>query len=132
MPTYTNTRAGFTQVGDVTFGPSEVKELYNYIDLKQTNGSYITLTSHAPYWNPVIDSESITGTGETKNYTCSINSSNIRVFYVSGNVTMFINSTSNIPGMILKESIILDNRGKVNTLHFVFSGAGEVLVQENA
>ena len=52
MPTYTNSFAGLVQVGDITWSASEVKQLYNYIDISGDTTGYITLSSHAPYYNP--------------------------------------------------------------------------------
>ena len=133
MPTYTNSLNAVVQIGEVTFSPSEVKILYNYIDLSQDTNGYITLTSDAPYYNPLLANTRISGTDETKVYTMvSTKSSNIRLVYISGSVTIYLNSTDNLPGMTILENITLENRGKISSIHVVFVGAGEIIIQENA
>jgi hypothetical protein len=134
MPTYTNTSSALIQLinSGVMFGPNEVKEVYEYFDLTEDATGSIILSSHAPYWNPILSDSNVTGTNETKTVTLTTHEgSSVRVVYVSGNVTMFLNSTSNTPGMRIRESFILDNRGKIYRLLFTFVGAGEVQVQEN-
>ncbi len=132
MPTYTNSSSGLVQLKDILFSPNEVKQLYHYLDLTEDTTGYITLSSHAPYWNPILSDTNVTGTDETVTVTLSTHKgASIRIVYVSGTVVMYLNSTDNTPGMTIKESITLDNRGKISTLHFTFTGAGEVQVQEN-
>jgi hypothetical protein len=132
MPTYTNSYNGIVQLKDITFGALETKILYNYIDLTADTTGYISLTSHAPYWNPILSDTNVTGTGETVEVTLStFKSSSVHITYVSGDVTVYLNSTDNTPGMTILENVTLDNRGKIYKLYVVFVGAGEIQVQEN-
>ena len=133
MPTYTNSFAGIVQLGDITFGASEAKVLYNYIDISGDTTGYISLSSHAPYYNPLLANTAVTGTSETVVHTLSTyKSSSVRIIYVSGTVNIFLNATANVPGMTIKENVTLENRGRIATIHVVFTGAGEILIQENA
>jgi hypothetical protein len=134
MPTYTNNSGSLIQLinSGVMFRPNEIKELYDYLDLTEDPTGSITLTSHAPYWNPILSDNNVTGTDENKTIDLSTHdASSVRVIYISGDVTMFLNSLSNTPGMRIRENITLDNRGKIYRLLFTFVGAGEVQVQEN-
>jgi len=131
MPTYTNTSSSSVSIGDTKFDPNETKVMYNYIDLALDVGGNITLDSHSPHWNPVIGNTSIVGTNETVIHTCNLDASYIRIIYVSGTVNVYINATDNTPAITIKESITLKAQKKILYLHFVFSGTGEVLVQEN-
>ena len=133
MPTYTNSQAGLVQVGDITFGPSEVKVLYQYIDITGDTTGYISLTSHAPYYNPILANTAVTGTDETVVHTLNTyKSSSVRIIYVSGTVNIYLNATANTPAMTIKENITIENRGRILSIHVVFTGAGEILIQENA
>ena len=130
MPTYTNSLNAVVQIGEVTFSPLEVKTLYNYIDLSQDTNGYISLTSDAPYYNPILNSTLVSGTDEDVEVDVDIKSSSLRVIYTSGTMTLFLNSTDNIPGMLFKESITLDNRRKISKLIFRCTGASVATVQE--
>jgi hypothetical protein len=134
MPTYVNTSNALIQLTNsgVMFSPNEVKRIYDYLDLTEDSTGSIVLSSHAPYWNPILSDNTVTGTDETKTIDLTThNSSDVRILYVSGNVTMFLNSTNNTPGMRIRESIVLNNRGRIYRLLFTFVGAGEVQIQEN-
>jgi len=129
MPTYTNTVNGIVNVDDYTFLPLETKLFYHYLD---NSGGYLTLDSDEPYYNPILKDEVVTGTGETKEVALvSTSSSSIRLVPVSGSIKVYLNSVSNTPGMTLKESVTITNRKRITRIYLVFTGAGEVLFQEN-
>lgn len=133
MPTYTNSTSSVITVDDVTFGPNEVKQLYNYISLSQDVNGYISLTDDAPYYNPILADTSVTGTDETVVHILSTHkSSSIRIVYISGTVKIYLNSTDNTPGMTIKENVTIQNKSRISSVHIVFTGAGEILIQENA
>ena len=133
MPTYTNSFAGIVQVGDTTFGPSEVKVMYQYMDITGDTTGYISLSSDSPYYNPILANTSVTGTDETVIVTLNtFESSSVRIIYISGTVNIYLNDTANTPAMTILENITLDNRRKIRIIHVVFTGAGEILIQENA
>jgi hypothetical protein len=132
MPTYTNSANGIIQLKDITFGALEEKRLYNYLDLTEDTTGYISLTSHTPYYNPVIADTSITGTDETVTHNLTnIESSSIRIVYLSGSVKIYLNTLDNIPGMTIKENVTINNRGRIYRVYVEFTGYGEILLQEN-
>lgn len=137
MPTYTNSSAKTVPFGDYVFKPNEVRELYHYIDLSLETDGYVTLTSHAPYFNPI---------GYVHTLTSSVTSVEISNWEVidgveiyngsSELITVFLNSTSNTYGILVPAGTIryIRNIGpRVQNLYFTYGGAvstGEAYVTE--
>ena len=138
MPTYTNASAALVQVGDTTFGPSEAKEMYNYIDLSKDTTGFISLTSDAPYYNPAnyvhtlisasVPSVTLSSWQTTTGVEIWNNSANL--------ITVFLQHTNNTPGLIVPGNsirYIYGFKGAVKMLYFTYGGAvtsGDAYVTE--
>jgi hypothetical protein len=137
MPTYTNSYNGIVQLKDITFGALETKILYNYIDLAADTTGYISLTSHAPYWNPANYVHTVTSATATYTISDWKSTYGIEVYNTSSSlITVFLNSTDNTPGVVVPANsvrYIHGFHGSVQTLSLTFGGAvnsGECYITE--
>jgi len=127
MATYTNTFGGIVQVGDIIFGPNEVKQLYNYIDLNKDTTGYISFTSHVPFTNPSNWVHSPTSGDATITLVSWENTDGIEIWNGSTQlITVFLTSTDNTPGLRVPPSTVREIwgfRGGVKTLALTYGGA---------
>ena len=120
MPTYKNSFNYAVSVIDdigntVVFNANETKEYYTIIsDLR------ILKISDMPFYNPMVTEEFISlAPSASIEYTCDLSSKSIKCIPLSGQVTIFINSLDNLPGIILVDEIILLNNSKIQTLYLI-------------
>ena len=137
MPTYTNSYAGIVQLKDVIFGPSESKQLYQYLDLSDETTGYISLSSHAPYVNPANWTHTVTSGDATITLVDWKATEGIEVYNTSDNlITVYLNSTDNTPGIVVPANsvrYIFGFKGGVQSLALTYGGAvasGECYITE--
>jgi hypothetical protein len=89
----------------------------------------LTKTSDLPYFNPILDSQTVTSDTEIE-IVASKTMINIDV-YNNASVSVFINSLSNTPPLILtNRSISINNFNQISKIHIKFNSPGKVDINQ--
>jgi len=127
MPTYVNSFPGIVQLGDITFGPSAVMQLYQYLDLSKDTTNYISLTSEAPYVNPANWTHTPTSADASITLVSYRETEGVEIYNTSANlITVFLTEAANTPGIVVPANsvrYIWGFKGGVKTLAFTYGGA---------
>lgn len=136
MPTYRNESSETVWVLDYTnnqvkFAPGEEKETLKILD-----DANLTKINDEPYYNTLIDENTLTLATSATSASLNIDpsSSYIRIIPITSNILLssikiFINDWNNIPGITVNELITLTNRGKIEKLYFS-NGPGTICIKE--
>jgi len=139
MPIYKNETASIiTEEVENTNG-SNKKFKFNPGDQKTTEfvllNVNLTEVSPAPYYNPLMRTQSISSTGPGDDKTVAINRETKGIIIYNGStaaVTAFIRSTANNPGLPVPASTMRELAVGCNANQLVcqFSEAGNIIVEE--
>ena len=139
MPVYKNETANvITEKVENTEGANKIFK-FNPGDQKRTEfvllDSNLTEVSAAPYFNPLMKTQSITSTGIGDDQTVAINRETKKILIVNAStvdITAFLRATANTPGLPVPASTqrSVSIGCNVNQLVLQFAAAASVLVEE--